>query len=184
MDEQDDYMSPWGAGAVVPGAQVERAELQLLVRRRQRWSSLMARGAHDLRAALAVSTDVVAKSTVAVRSTLIWPKVASSLQLAFGLAQAGQQVPAYVSVRNRADRPIWVELVEQDTSLNLLEQLLEGEATETTARFHLVNNSAEVLRKAQLKPSAFDLPRTRLASALHPLLLPPCSLWRPLFLAG
>ena len=166
MDEQDDYMSPWGAGAVVPGAQVERAELQLLVRRRQRWSSLMARGAHDLRAALAVSTDVVAKSTVAVRSTLIWPKVASSLQLAFGLAQAGQQVPAYVSVRNRADRPIWVELVEQDTSLNLLEQLLEGEATETTARFHLVNNSAEVLRKAQLKPSAFDLPRTRLASAL------------------
>ena len=30
----------------------------------------------------------------------------------------------------------------------------------------LVNNSAEVLRKAQLKPSAFDLPRTRLASAL------------------
>ena len=167
MDEQDDYMSAWGAGAVVPGAQVERAELQLLVRRRQRWSSLMARGAHDLRAALAVSTDVVAKSTVAVRSTLIWPKVASSLQLAFGLAQAGQQVPAYVSVRNRADRPIWVELVEQDTSLNLLEQLLEGEATETTARFHLVNNSAEVLRKAQLKPSAFDLPRTRHASALH-----------------
>mgnify|MGYP001240721403 FL=1 len=175
MDEQDDYMSAWGAGAVVPGAQVERAELQLLVRRRQRWSSLMARGAHDLRAALAVSTDVVAKSTVAVRSTLIWPKVASSLQLAFGLAQAGQQVPAYVSVRNRADRPIWVELVEQDTSLNLLEQLLEGEATETTARFHLVNNSAEVLRKAQLKPSAFDLPRTRHASALcHPATLPPC----------
>ena len=175
MDEQDDYMSAWGAGAVVPGAQVERAELQLLVRRRQRWSSLMARGAHDLRAALAVSTDVVAKSTVAVRSTLIWPKVASSLQLAFGLAQAGQQVPAYVSVRNRADRPIWVELVEQDTSLNLLEQLLEGEATETTARFHLVNNSAEVLRKAQLKPSAFDLPRTRHASALcHPAALPPC----------
>jgi hypothetical protein len=167
MDEQDDYMSAWGAGAVVPGAQVERAELQLLVRRRQRWSSLMARGAHDLRAALAVSTDVVAKSTVAVRSTLIWPKVASSLQLAFGLAQAGQQVPAYVSVRNRADRPIWVELVEQDTSLNLLEQLLEGEATETTARFHLVNNSAEVLRKAQLKPSAFNLPRTRHASAHH-----------------
>ena len=71
-----------------------------------------------------------------------------------------------MSVRNRADHPIWVELVEQDTSLNLLEQLLEGEATETTARFHLVNNSAEVLRKAQLKPSAFDLPRTRLASAL------------------
>ena len=168
MDEQDDYMSAAGAGAVVPGAQVDRAELQLLVRRRQRWSSLMARGAHDLRAALAVSTDVVAKSTVAVRSTLIWPKVASSLQLAFGLAQAGGTVPAYVSVRNRADRPIWVELVEQDTSLNLLEQLLEGEATETTARFHLVNNSAEVLRKAQLKPSAFDLPRERHATPPSP----------------
>jgi hypothetical protein len=166
MDEQDDYMSVTGAGQVLPGAPVDRAELQLLVKRRQRWATLMSRGAHDLRAALTVSTNVVAKSTVAVRSTLIWPKVASSLQLAFGLAQAGGTMPAYVSVRNRADRPIWVELVEQDTSLNLLEQLLEGEATETTARFHLLNNSAEVLRKAQLKPAAFQLPKERCASVL------------------
>ena len=52
------------------------------------------------------------------------------------------------------------------STLALLEQLLEGEATETTARFHLVNNSAEVLRKAQLKPAAFQLPKERCAFVL------------------
>ena len=156
--EQDDYMSGSGGRALLPGAPTDRADLQLLVRRRQRWAALLARNAQDLRATLTIATDVVAKTTVTVRSTLQWPKVATSLQLAFGLAQIGANVPAYVSVRNRADVPVWVELVEQDTSLNLLEQLLEGEATETTARFHLVNNSAEVLRKAQLSPGAFELP--------------------------
>ena len=77
----------------------------------QRWADLKAARGVELRTTCTIHTNVTSTS-VAVRGSMQWPRLVESPLLVFPVTQQGQRAAAYITVKNHASRPVWLQLVD------------------------------------------------------------------------
>ena len=103
-----------------PGAPLDKAMLQTLRRRQQRWEALAgSHAASELRGEVRMDTSLVQNVTIPVRISFAWPSVAENVTVPFGFVQQGLTGEVRVFTR-RTHWNYWLQVLtpESDPLLN------------------------------------------------------------------
>eukprot|EP00966_Prymnesium_polylepis_P236690 5474277-Prymnesium_polylepis.1 len=117
------------------GTPLQREEREVLHRRRAKWDELLQAHGSSISSTCTIHTNVTSV-TLPVNGALEWPRLIDSPILHFPATQQGGTTSAYISVKNKGPKPVWLQLVDHaDVSIQTAPEasIFDGTASEKEA---------------------------------------------------